>query len=375
MPIDNYTKNATISDKLNYLHSKKYLPMTIIKKLVYWFKARFMQLTDEEFIALRDAYKLARPPQIEKILTTYFHCHVPRDTEVNIICKGDLFFKQLYVKSTPCGRKLSPYEQHCWVFFMPLGRLYRFPSPLDEPALTELLNYASPCKIATYIRDFALPEKFERRLLKLCREEKNKKIVLNTYHSALYDYLAFCPENHMVTPEIQKALLELGNKELLKAILKNCSFDNCILADEVIAELIKSHDEATLSLLLFKSYIANKELAQKMLEVFPQLKWQYEISKLRKPMRKLEKDAGEFFGIEAPTISESVLIIHYEEVERDHAQQKVFFRVKILPRLKSKDCSPYLCAWSTYNFPETGEKAYQSVRSTAEYLYKHFKQN
>ena len=348
--------------------------MTIIKKLVCWYKAYFTQLTEKEFIALRNAYKLGTTPLIERILATYFRRHAPSDAEVNIICEGHWYFKQLYVENTPRGRKLSEYEQHCWVFFMPLGGSNRFPSELDEPALNELFNYVPPNKIAIYVRDFALPEKFEWRLLELCQKEGTKKKFLPaTYHGALYNYLTFCPANRMAAPKIQKALLMLGDKGLLTALINSSSLDNCSLADEVISELIESRDEASLSLLLFKSYIADKGLANKMLEVFPQLKWQYEISKLRKPMRKLEKDTGQFFGIETPTTSEYMLITHYEEAEKDYDQQEIFVQVKLLPKLKHMASSPYLCAWSAYNFPEISEKAYQSVRATAEYLHKRFK--
>lgn len=350
--------------------------MTIIEKLVCWYKARFSQLSDKEFTALRDAYKLASTPFIERILATYFRHHIPKNSEVNIICEGNYSFQQLYVLNTPRGRKLSEYEQHCWVYFMPLGGPYRFPSALDEPALTELLDSGAPCKIAAYVRDFALPEKFELRLLELCKKEEKKRFPLNTYHSAVFNYLTFCRESRMTSPTSQRALLAINDEKLTEALMKLSSLDNCLLAGEVIADLIADRNKAALSLLLFKSYVADKDLVQKMLEAFPQLKWQYEISKLRRPMRKLEKDTGEFFGIEAPTALEQKLILGYLGIRKDDDERRgIFIRIRVLPRLKSTAGSPYFCAWAAYNFPETSEKAYQSVRSAAEYLRSRFKKD
>ena len=348
--------------------------MTIIEKFVCWYKARFSQLTDKEFIALRNAYKPKETPLIGRILATYFHRHAPRDSEMNIICEGNWAFKQLYALNTPRGRKLSKYEQHCWVFFITTGGPYRFPSALDEPALTELFDCTRPGKVTSYVRDFALPEKFEMRLLELCRTEKKKPFPLNSYRRAMSNYLSFCREKRLTAPAAQKALLALNDKELTEDLLKCCTLENCILADEVIAELIASRNEDALSLLLFQSYVADNDLAQKMLEAFPQLKWQYEISKLRKPMRKLEKDTKQFFGIEAPTTSEFQLILGYAGIKKDDEdRQEAFIKIRLLPKLKSKASSPYFCAWAAYNFPDTAEKAYQSVRSTAEYMRGHFK--
>lgn len=348
--------------------------MTIIEMLICWFKARFSDLTDKEFCALCKTYKLTSTPLERNVLQTYFRRHTPSNSRINAICEGSWALKQIYMLSIPRNRALTPYEQHCMVFFMPVGGPYHFPSPLDTVALKELFETARPYKIAAYARDFVLPEQFEARLIELCRKESPKRFPLNSYQGAMLYYLSFNHGKRLVAPNLQQAVLNLGDEKLSKALINACSFDTCVLSDEAINTLIAAKDEKLLSELLFKSYVASPETVQKLLSTCPQLKWQYEISKLRKPLRQLEKAADQFLGIEAPTMSEHQFILHCIDTSAQTEDREEFVNYKLLPKLKNSAGSPYFCAWAAHNFPETAEKAYQCVRTTAEYLHKHYKQ-
>ena len=233
--------------------------MTIIGKLICWYKSYFSDLTDKEFRALRDAYKVTQPSLTELVLATYFRRHALSDNKVNIVCEGKWSLKQLYMLNIRRGRSLSTYEQHCMVFFMPVGGMYHFPAPLEKAALTEMFDNAPPYKIAAYARDFVLPEEFERRLVGLCQREQSKPYPINNYRGALLFYLLFCHGKRLVAADLQKAVLALREEKLSTALVRCCSLEECVLDDEVVAEMVAAKDVYNLNTLLFHSYIASKE--------------------------------------------------------------------------------------------------------------------
>ena len=351
------------------------MPMNIIKKLLCWYKARFTDLTDKEFSSLRNSYRLASTPLVQQILQTYFRYHQLSDSKINLICEGSWMFRQLYMLNIRRGRPLTAYEQNCMVHFMPLGGPYRFPSPLDLPALDTLFADRRPYKIAAYVRDFSVPPQFELQLLDLCQAEQRRKFPLNTYRGALLSYLHLCKEPRFRTTASQKALLALKDAKLTEALIECGTYPDCILTDEVIELLIADKDFETLDLILFHSSIDSAELIPKMLRACPALKWQAEISKLRKPMYRLEQDTCQFLGITAPTMAEFKLILESLDADNRNDRYNTFVQNKIVPLLKNTASSPYFCAWAAHNFPEVAEKAYLSVRATAECLRKRYALN
>ena len=342
--------------------------MNIIKYLLCWLKALFTVLPYEDFIFLCDGVDKENSKIAEYALKAHLSRLEPDKSVMERICAGSPELKLDYLQSIRPNRRVSDYEQLCMVRHIPIGGRYCFPSPLREPALNELFERSSAQKLGDYAARFALPADYELRLIDLCHKEKNPHLGLNTYRRALHRYLAYsyCKRNILASPAAQLAVLALDNEMIALDMVRNCTFAKNILFLPVQEILVEQGTFATLQELLFHSFIDSDELAEKMLQRFPQLKWMFEISRLRKPLYRIENELDTFWGIQAPSLDEMHFI---EEIIKsaplDAEQQKMFVQHKVKPLLDM--ATPYFCAWVAYKFPELGEQAYQQVRKFAEH--------
>lgn len=340
--------------------------MNIIKYLLCLLKARFTILSYEDFGALCQGVDKQHSKIAGFALKIYLSCHAPTDGEVDRICVGSDELKLLYLRSIRPERRLSDYEQLSLVRYIPIGGRYRFPSALREPALKELFEKATPQKVGDYARSFALPSDYELRLIELCRTEEPTHFSLNTYKKALQCYLVLCKGRKLLTPDVQLSILALDDEKMASDMIGNCNLSENILFLPVQKILAEQGSFKVLQELLFRSYITSEELSQKILQRFPSLKWAYEISRLRKPLRRMEKELEQFWGVEAPTPDEMRFIEKYFEKNiQDDERHELFVRHKVKPLIAT--ATPYFCAWVAREFPELGETAYQRVRNIAEF--------
>ncbi len=135
-----------------------------------------------------------------------------------------------------------------------------------------------------------------------------------------------------------------------------------LLENNTIRELVAKRYAKALQALLMHSFIPTQELQRYLYTTFPELKWELEISKVRHALRRLEKRAGEFWGVEAPDFDE-YKIIDESVIAED---QMDFIKGKVQSHIDAGTATPYFCAWATDEYPHLGESAYQCVRRFAE---------
>ena len=333
--------------------------MNILNMLWCWIKVRAVGLSPKEFFPLCDVFDRKKSKIAKCALKAYFNSRVPDKSKFKRIDKGSDELKYLYLDNISRGRHLMPYEQEYLTGGMPMYRFSRFPSALDKVYLEKLFEKAALPKLIAYVRDFVLSPDLEHRLVDLCAKEDKSKLFGNTYHTALKTYLSSLQKNKFQTPAVQLSLLALNNDELTLELIKNCSMDRNILFIPTMQQLAENGGRKVLNELLFNTFVDSDEMSRQILERFPDLRWAYEIARLRKPLRKLERET-DFFGVIAPSKKESDFILKSIEMEREKVR-RVISEV-----LSHADMTPYFCAWVASEFPEYAEKAYHNVRKIAE---------
>ncbi len=332
--------------------------MNIISKLWCWIKVRAVGLSTEEFFALCGAFD-SKSKIAKYALKAYFSSYTPEKPCLKHVYDGSDELKYLYFENIRRGRRLMPYEQEWLVKKMPMSRLSRFPSALDAVHQKMLFEKPALPKLIAYVRGYVLSPDLEHLLIDLCAKEGNDKSFGNSYRMALSTYVSSLQKNKFQTPAVQMELLALNDDELIIELVKNCSMESNILFIPTMKQLAEHGSHEVLNELLFNTFVASEELSRKILGRFPDLRWTYEISRLRKPLRKLERETG-FFGVEAPSVKESDFIFKSIETDKDKVR-------KVIPEALSRDdVTPYFCAWVANEFPEYAEKAYHNVRKTAE---------
>ncbi len=333
--------------------------MNIISMLWCWLKVRAVGLSTEDFFALCNMFDRKKSKIAEYALKAYFNSHTPEKQWLKHVYDGSDELKYLYFENIRRGRRLMPYEQEWLVQKMPISRFSRFPAALDKVHQKMLFEKSALPKLIAYVHGFVLPPDLEHLLIDLCAKEGNDRPFGNSYHMALWTYVSSLQKNKFQTPALQLSLLALNDDEITIELVKNCSMETNILFIPTMQQLAESGSREVLNELLFNTFVVSDELSRKILGRFPDLRWAYEISRLRKPLRKLEREIG-FFGVEAPSIKESDFILKSVEMEKDKVR-------KVIPEVLSRDdVTPYFCAWVASEFPEYAEKAYRNVRKTAE---------
>ena len=348
--------------------------MSIIKIIKCWLMICLNSISYDDFCALCAMYDRKKSKLAKKTLKMCFALwKEPSNAMVDVIYAGSDELKSLYFQNIRQGRKLTPHEQKMLVNAMPIDRFSRFPARLDRPYLLQLLEKANRQKLAAYVDSFNLPSELESRLIELCVQEGEEKYFWNSYRYVLLRYLRSSVRNKLQTPDVQLAVLALDDENLTLALISNCDMQKNYLFVSTLKYLADNASRKVLSSLLLHTYITSDELSKKILYRFSDLRWMSEISRLRRPLRKLELDTKCFLGVEAPSYQETQFICQTIEKNVKREKREEFVHDVLVPALHHRDVTPYFCAWAADEFPEASEQAYRNVRATAEQLLKRYK--
>lgn len=301
------------------------------------------------------------------VLKVYFGSYTPNKEQLERVRTGSNSLKMLYFDNIRRSRKLAVYEQDFLVSrYSPINRFSLYPSALDSIHQNMLFEKSAIDKLEAYVRSFTLSPDLEHRLVALCENEDNTVPFAGSYRVVLRTYLSSKCRSKFQAPAVQLSLLALNDDELTMDLVRNCSMDNNILFIPTIKQIAESGSCKVIEELLFRTYIDSEYLAQVIEKRFPDLRWAYEIARLRKPLRKLEREIG-FIGVEAPSKEESDFILYSIEAEKDAIR-------RVIPNsLNRSNVTPYFCAWVANEFPEYAEAAYRNLRKIAEKYRKIYK--
>ena len=335
--------------------------MNIIKMLWCRIKVRAVGLDTEEFFALCEAFERKGSQLAKKVLKRFFNLYTPDQSFLGRVYAGSDDLKELYLMNIRKNRRLMPYEQKELVERMPMNRFSRFPSMLDKQYLEKLFAPEQKTKLIAYVRGYILPPDLEHRLMELYAAEGEVKPLGSSYRLALQTYVGSPQKNKFQTPAVQLSLLALNDDELTIKLLENCSMDNNMLFIPTMKQIVEDGSKEVLNALLLNTFVVDGEFSRKIVERFPELRWAYEISKLRKPLRKLERETNDFMGALNPSKFEFDFIM--KTIESEDALTEHFELPKMLAR---EEVTPYFCAWVASEYPEYAEAAYRTVRKIAE---------
>jgi len=334
--------------------------MNIIYIIWCCLKVRAVGLSTKEFIALCDCFD--HESNLAKYaLKVYFGYYTPNKEQLERVRIGSDELKLLYCDNIRHGRRLAAYEQDFLVSRdLPINRFSRYPSALDTVHQNMLFEKSAIGKLTAYVRSFILSPDLEHRLVAMCENEDNTVPFANSYRMVLSTYLSSPSRrcNKFQTPAVQLSLLALNDEGLVMELVRNCTMDSNVLFVPTIQQIAESGSRMVIEELLFRTYIDSEYFSQVVLKRFPELRWTYEISRLRKPLRRLEREIG-FFGVEAPSKSENDFILYSIEADKDDVR-------KVIPEALLRDVTPYFCAWVANEFPEYAESAYRKLRKIAE---------
>ena len=332
--------------------------MNIIYRVWCCLKVRAVGLSTKELLALCDCFE-RESKLAEYALKVYFSYYTPDKEHLKRVREGADKLKLLYYNNIRRGRKLAAYEQDFLVSrYLPINRFSRYPSALDNAHLNMLFEKSAIGKLTAYVRSFTLSPDLEHRLVAMCENEDNTVPFVDSYRMVLSTYLSSMCHNKFQTPAVQLSLLALNDEELIVELIRNCTMDNNILFVPTVKQIAESCSRKVIEELLFRTYIDSEYFSQVIQKRFPDLRWIYEIARLRKPLRKLEREIG-FIGVEAPSKEESDFIFYSIEADKDDVR-------KAIPQILLRDVTPYFCAWVANEFPEYTESAYRKVRKIAE---------
>lgn len=347
--------------------------MKIIRNIENLFKARYGSFTEVEFSSfckiygnLNGVFSLKLRKNAERVLKIYLTHHTPTQSQLNALYSYGDKLAWLYLESISADRKLTECEQMYFATIMNFGPMHHFPRELDTKALSALFESGDVRRIATYVKDYALPERFELELIRRYAMQKpyqSKGGSLKCdYRTALSKYLSSGAHPKCVTEKVQNELLNVLDEELWVELCSNQNMSENVLSECTVYELIERGLKRPLRALLMHSFLPTCFLQSHLSSRLPQLKWELEISKVRHALRKLEKQEKAFWGVEAPDRKELKII----EESYSAVNQLEYIKDKIETRLKYGIATPYFCAWATDEYPHLGEEAYKSLRKFAE---------
>ena len=342
--------------------------MNIIYRVWCCLKVRAFGLSTKQLVALCDCFE-RESKLAEYALKVYFSYYTPDKEHLKRVREGAGKLKLLYYNNIRRGRKLAAYEQDFLVsIYSPINRFSRYPSALDTVHQNMLFEKSAIGKLTAYVRSFILSPDLEHRLVAMCENEDNTLPFACSYRMVLSTYLSSPSRsrNKFQTPAVQLSLLALNDEELVMELVRNCTMDNNVLFVPTIRQIAESGSRRVIEELLFRTYIDSEYFSQMIQNRFPDLRWNYEIARLRKPLCRMEREIG-FIGVEAPSKEESDFIFNSIE------QEKVNVRKAIPNSLKRSNITPYFCAWVANEFPEYAETAYRNLRKIAEKYHQMYK--
>ena len=346
--------------------------MNIFRTVVNLYKARFGAFTDDEFRSLCELYSnvngLFSPEKIRgvrTVLEVFFSHKTPTLGQLNAIYESDSL-KRLYLGNISKKRQLTAEEEKYMATMMNFGPVFRFPQKISDSAVSLMFEAGDVRRIAKYVSDFSLPERFELELIKRYEKQKPYEDTNNAfrpnYAYALTRYLSSCPQPKCESERVQEKLLEVADENMWEGLCASQNMIENLLSNNTIRELIAKKYRKAIRTLLLHSFIPTAELQRYLYSTFPKLKWELEISKVRHALRRVENRTGEFWGAEAPNFDE-YKIIDESVIAED---QMDFIKGKVQSRIDAGTATPYFCAWATDEYPHLGESAYMCVRQFAE---------
>ena len=339
--------------------------MKTIRNLCLSFKAWVGTLSIKQFEFMCLEFDRSGGRKFRSSLSKYLSSRrTPSTDEINAIYGGSCELQWLYLAQMT-SRKLSEYEESRLVTAMPMGGDYRFPQELKErEALQQLFSFKNVTKLAIYLHDYLVPEEYELKLLDFCKKIHSTKLLEN-----YLEYKEGYEKNYPFFGEkAQNAFLEIASDELLEKWFNNYfSFEKNFLTEESIKSIIVRNSRQVMSTYLLNTYLPTKEFQRKVLEKYPELKWQLEISKLRRPLLLIEWQKSLGLAVDMPTEDEIVFMEDTLDTIDSLQDKQLYEKERLNYRLQT--ASPALCAWIAREFPALEQKAYQHVRRIAE-MYK-----
>lgn len=348
--------------------------MRLFRTIRNLFKARYGTFTEEEFGNLCKVYGNVnglfdrnRRKDVEKVLKVFLAYHTPTSTQLNELYGYGDTLRWLYLEAIPDNRALTDDEQMYLAGLMEFGPTHHFPQAINNRALVHLFGSGNVKRIAAYAKDFTLPERFELEIIERYGKQKpycnRHRFGKCDYQDVLKAYLSSYAHPKCQSEEVQNKLLEVvDDEDMWVALCSNQNMDDNVLSEHTIRELIDRKYRKALRALLMHSFIPSADLRSHLLAKLPKLKWELEISKIRRALRKLEKQTNVFWGVEAPNYKEAKII----EECLTAANQLAYIEQNVLTRLSSGRATPYFCAWATDEYPHLGEDAYKCLRGFAE---------
>lgn len=347
--------------------------MNIIKKVCLWWKALRDRLTDAQFVQLCEACAEDMNGAEASIMSTYLSHNVPtRDRIRHLYINGE-GLSRMYL-DTLYKRDVTEQEQYHLVNFMKWKDDDVWPCELSFDNINELFDTEMPRKIALYAAKYRLPEKYEVMLLERCaREDAEERKERNSYYQVLKVYL-MCGDlrQKFRSKASQRALLTLNDDKVFKRIIKLCTIDENYIHPEVVDEILMSGRYELLRLLFRESYIDSAEQRDAIVAQFLSLRQMVAISTIRREIRKIEQQTGEYYGAAFPTEDEADYILTSCQYDLTREKGRKAFIGAITPLLQGRP-SLHLCAWAAYHFPELEDLACAKTREIGEKLLKEYK--
>ncbi len=347
--------------------------MNIIKRIYLWWKALRDDLTDAQFVQLCEACAEDMTGAEASVMSTYLSHNVPTRDRIRYLYINGEGLSRMYLE-TLYKRDVTEQEQYYLVNFMKWQPDDTWPCELSVPNINELFDTEMPSKIARYAAKYRLPEKYEIKLLERCaREDAEDKKDKNSYYQVLNTYV-LCGDlrRKFRSKDSQRALLALNDDKVFRRIIRLCTIDENYIHPRVIDRMLKEGKDNLLRLIFRESYIDSAEQRDAIVAKFLSLKHIATISAIRKEIRKIEQQTGQYFGAAFPKAEEAEYILRSCQYDLSNVQGKQAFIEALKPLLQASP-SPHLCAWAAYHFPELGDLACQKTRQLGERLVKEYK--
>ncbi|MBO6288736.1 MAG: hypothetical protein J6N45_00230 [Alphaproteobacteria bacterium] len=352
--------------------------MGTIKKLRFLWKVWRRTLSIEEFsylLSISETSCFSPQKKASKtagwLLKLYFKHPLNPEEASLLFNQGHSTAQDIWLEAVK-HRKMSDTEQDGLVRHMPWNFMRCFTTPLSDDYIAVLFAERNPQKIVAYCRDFALPNKFEKRLLEKYEQSRTTPDIkmqyrrissmgLDGWAEALDAYLEgpYYTGERFATKERQKQLVELNDQHLTEKLIARCSIVKNNLHSDTMWALIEQNNVDALRLLLRESYLNGPyALINFFNEKMPQLEAQYCISQHRRNLYEVEQRCGKLFGALTFTEREERLVIKHSLTAPDEMDE--FVETYIEPLMHT--FGPCMCAYVAYHFPQLAQKALKCLQ-------------
>lgn len=365
--------------------------MNTIKKFYYLWKAGHGSLELKLFEAMCKQFEHnchsvydKGGNDVRQILRKFFTKNQLHDKYLAAVYENGTYLRHFYLQTLlSVRRELSNEELAMMVERMDFSSLDRFPQKLDEQNLSKMFAKANKACICAYVRSYALPDKYEMRLIELAgltgtnavstpqqgRKEKSWLDVLRRY-------IERAPLPICTSYPPQEAMIAIGDEKLFVTWCNRFDSYNSPLSEDTVKALIDKHWTSALRTLLLRSFISHENLHGYLLKRHPQLRYELEFSNLRHELRMMEQVRKADYYTDEPTEMDDRLICRMLDGDLSGADDvDDFIDHYIEPRLHTSNflafgCSPYLCAVVLRQRPDLGELVVNYMRGYVDYCRK-----